>query len=138
MFLFSVACQNNTKQEEVGQEKDAEQLSPREVLYNEVMQVHDEVMPRMSDIMSLSKRLKAVAATEGTDAEKASELRTNLEVAGESMMNWMRNFNPDFENQTSEEAMDYLKIEKERISAVKEGMETAIDQAESFLQSNLE
>ena len=120
------------------QEPAAEPLSPREALYNEVMLVHDEVMPRMSDIMSLSKRLKAVAATEGTDAEKASELRTNLEVAGESMMNWMRNFNPDFENQTSEEAMDYLKIEKERISAVKEGMETAINQAESFLQSKLE
>ncbi len=137
LLLFSLvgaACQNTSNPNEASSDVDVDSLSPREALYSEVMQIHDDVMPKMHDIMSLSKKLKAVKATNESDILEIKNKITDLENAGESMMVWMRNFNPDGGN-TPEEALEYLEGEKEKIKTVKREMEGAIANADSFLQA---
>lgn len=135
LLLLGAACQSNLSQKETtSQEVDADSLSAQEALYGEVMEIHDAVMPRMSDIMSLNKKLKAVQETSNEDSEKLTELATDLESASEGMMNWMRQFNPQIENMDPDEAMRYLNEEKKKITTVKVEMETAIEKADAFLQ----
>jgi len=57
-----------------------------EEAYNSVMQVHDEVMPKINDIQQLKKQLKKV----DIQPELVAELKTRLEAADDGMMDWMK------------------------------------------------
>ena len=67
-----------------------------DLLFQEIMDVHDEVMPKMGKIRNLEKQFRSAALT----SPDATELMRQAEVlasANEAMMNWMRNFNNDFQ-----------------------------------------
>lgn len=68
-----------------------------EALRQEVMGVHDAIMPGVGTLMSLKKRLREQAAqldtTKEADKEKAAAITAaikDLEAADEAMMQWMR------------------------------------------------
>jgi len=122
------------------QKEDGEETVDPETLKDEVMAVHDEVMPKMQDIMRLKKQARSKVDSLATDSisnasqiESMETLISTLEEADETMMNWMRNYRRDFEG-TDEEYVAYLQKEKEAIEAVKEDMFAAIEEAESSLQ----
>ena len=137
-FLFSCqAKQNNESAKPEGYNTSEGKLVVEENgLYKEVMAVHDEVMPLMSEIMALNKKLKEKAANLNNTQEKAEvqEMSSDLEAANEGMMNWMRKFNPNLENMTHQETMDYLRAEKEKIEKVREDMLLAQKSADLYLQ----
>jgi len=67
-------------------------------LYDQVMDIHDEVMPKMNDIYKMRKSLKDSLAN-ASDMSDETKLQINqtilsLDSAGNSMMVWMREFNP--------------------------------------------
>lgn len=135
-LIMNIACQNNLNQkEESSQTVASDSLSAQEILYDEVMEIHDEVMPAMSDIMSLNRQLKIVGDSSARNSEAINQLSARLENASEGMMNWMRNFNPKLETATSEETLNYLEEEKQKIKLVKVEMEQAIEAAEEYLNS---
>lgn len=139
IFLLGVACQSDlSRKENAKEEAGIDSVSAQEELYKEVMVIHDEIMPAMSDIMSLNKKIKSVQKTNPEEADKITELTGILESASEGMMNWMRNFNPKIENMTPEEAARYLEDEKKKITAVKQDMEAAIEKANKFVQDHNE
>jgi protein involved in sex pheromone biosynthesis len=122
------------------QKENSEEAADPETLKDEVMAVHDEVMPKMQDIMRLKKKARSKIDSLATDSvtnadqiESLETLITNLEEADEAMMNWMRSYRRDFEG-TDEEYVVYLQEEKESIAAVKEDMLAAIEEAETSLQ----
>ncbi|MCK6616701.1 MAG: hypothetical protein L6Q51_03580 [Cyclobacteriaceae bacterium] len=104
---------------------------PNKVLYNQVMDIHDEVMPRMDDIMKLKRELKeTVEKSAGLVPEKKKELEQKilqLDSAGKAMMQWMNDFRP--EEYTGEDLREYLESEKERVTKVKQQMLEAIQKA---------
>lgn len=116
---------------------------------NEVFAIHDEVMPKIDDIMKLRKRLKqritsldslkasgSPAATLRTDEEKeqASRLHRNLDVADSLMMDWMSRYNGDtLAKLSSDEALRYLNGQKDQITDVKTKVNASIEQARQFL-----
>lgn len=107
-----------------------------QALYDEVMKVHDEVMPKMDDIYKLKQELKKQMAD---SANLADEKRKTIEAtmlrldsASESMMVWMRNFNPIPDSLGEEKARAYLKEQQEKIKEVKEKMLEAIDEAKEL------
>ncbi|GAB3786129.1 hypothetical protein GCM10028818_49000 [Spirosoma horti] len=116
---------------------------------NEVFAIHDEVMPKIDDIMKLRKQLKnriasldslkasgSAAATLRTDEEKeqASRLHRNLDVADSLMMDWMGHYNGDtLAKLSSDDALRYLNGQKDQISDVKTKVNTSIEQARQFL-----
>jgi hypothetical protein len=104
---------------------------PNKVLYNQVMDIHDEVMPRMEDIVLLKRELKEqLEKSSDLIPEKRKEMEQKiiqLDSAGKAMMDWMNDFQP--EEYTGEELRDYLESEKERVTKVKELMLEAIQKA---------
>lgn len=104
-------------------------------LYKDVMSIHDTLMTQMSNIMTLNKKIKQKAEGNVTGKEKGEidRLSAELEAANESMMNWMRKFNPNLENMSHEETINYLNAEMAKIQEVKTNMEKAQEDAKDFL-----
>lgn len=116
---------------------------------NEVFAIHDEVMPKIDDIMRLRKQLnKRIATLDSADAsgsaagavrsdeekEQARLLSRNLSNADSLMMYWMSHYNGDtLAKLSTEDAMRYLSNQKDQITDVKTKLKTSIDQARQFL-----
>ncbi|WP_080055205.1 viral A-type inclusion protein [Spirosoma aerolatum] len=116
---------------------------------NEVLAIHDEVMPKIDDIMKLKKQLKqritsldslkasgSASATLRTDEEKeqATRLVADLAIADSLMMSWMSHYNGDtLSKLSSEEALNYLAAQKDQITDVKKRVTTSIEQSRQFL-----
>ena len=102
-------------------------------LYDEVMKVHDEVMPKMNDIHKAKQQLKnEITNTPDITEARKTELETiivKLDSASEGMMVWMREFNPPPDSKGVEQARDYLKNEKEKVEKVKKDITEALEKA---------
>ncbi len=98
-------------------------------LYDQVMDIHDEVMPNMGELNRLKRELKdKVENSPNMVDEKRKELEETIlfiESASKSMMVWMREFNP--EEYQGEELTKYLQSEKKRVQQVKETMLDALE-----------
>jgi hypothetical protein len=112
-----------------------EDESGNKALYDEVMNVHDEVMPKMNDIYKLKEELKKrLANSPDISEEKRQHIQNTilrLDSANESMMVWMRNFNPIPDSLGEEKAREYLEQEKEKVGKVKKDVLKAIDDAKA-------
>ena len=116
---------------------------------NDVFAIHDEVMPKIDDVMKLRKQLNqrvtsldsakatgSAAVTLRTDEEKeqARLLSRNLTNADSLMMDWMSRYNGDtLAKLPPDDALRYLSDQKDRITDVKTKLNTSIDQARQFL-----
>lgn len=119
------ACQTSQKEKE------------EKPLMDQVMDVHDAVMPKMGALMKTSKELLAKAKEiVPTDSAKAQELMfiaQEIDLANESMMDWMRHFDPEFEG-TEEEVKDYLLKKKEGIDKVAKAMNDKLEAGKKALE----
>lgn len=119
-----------------------------EQMEKEVLAIHDEVMPRMDEIMSLqSKLVKKMASIDSLQQEgassttlaeqrlKAFELNRQLKTADSLMMNWMYAYRGDSaKGLQPAEAMAYFEKEKEKIIKVKETTNSSIEDVKTFLK----
>ncbi|MEQ8550964.1 MAG: hypothetical protein RIC03_23815 [Cyclobacteriaceae bacterium] len=104
-------------------------------LKDEVMKVHDEVMPKMGALMKAKKQLlkKAETETDSLKTMKYLEVSGQIELANESMMDWMHNYDPNFDG--DEVAMkNYLNEKKKSIDKVKIDMLSALLASEEALK----
>ena len=124
LFLLSLVCSCGQKTQD------------NQALYDEVMKVHDEVMPKMDDIYKLKQELKKQIADSATLAiEKRKTIESailKLDSASENMMVWMRSFNPLPDSLGEEKARAYLEEQQEKIEKVKEEMLEAINAAKEL------
>ena len=99
-------------------------------LWEAVMAVHDEVMPKMGELSSLKKDLKNLPQDSLVQAGI-----TELTLAEDAMWDWMHELRPhdEIEQMAQEEAEAYLTQEKEKISAVKDKMLHSMETAKSLL-----
>jgi len=103
-------------------------------LYEEVMAVHDEVMPKMDDLYKLKRALKEKVASDSLEeAEKANLVQAiaKIDSASEGMMGWMREFDPPKEV-TEDELRSYLEAEMKKVVKVKQDMLSAIENANAL------
>lgn len=128
-LLALASCGENAVKQPV--ETVATENDPTEVLFNEVMQVHDEVMPKMETIQALKMEVEPLTA----EGESAEYVFNELEKADSAMMQWMRDFRVP-ENIDSESKKTYLETEKIKIENVKTMMLNSIEMAEGFLEEN--
>ncbi len=105
----------------------------QKVMIDEVMAIHDEVMPKMDDIMTLKSSLDS-AIKVSPDSVKAKQLYSALDSADNQMMDWMQAYNPDqVKGKSEEEVTKYYADEKAKISSVKELTNKSIEEAKGFL-----
>ena len=113
----------------------------------EVFAIHDEVMPKMGQIMDLRNALSQKIVTidsllkiKNDDSlqqqkDQALTLSNALQQADEGMMNWMHAYNGDsLKALSSDEALKALNAEKTKISQVRDQMLESITKAEAFLK----
>lgn len=95
-----------------------------QVLYNQVMDIHDEVMPFTESLYNISKELKTKqkeAISDSVKMELSSQIRY-LDSVNNMMMDWMRKFNPPTDTSNEETARAYYETELEKIKKVKEAI----------------
>ena len=100
-------------------------------LHSEVMEIHDSVMPKMTDLHSSRKELE-IALKQGADSTKVFNLLQNLDEADELMMVWMDEFKMPADDAEEQLKMDYLFSEKKRISEIKNKIEKSIADVSAF------
>lgn len=111
----------------------------QEKLYDEVMFIHDDVMPKMTNITGLTKELKSKKSKlvdskcefENEDEAKINKVLDRLNVAEEEMWDWMHGFKRPEEG-SHEEIMQYLESEKIKIDNVRQNMLASIRAAETL------
>ncbi len=96
-------------------------------LYDEIMKIHDEVMPKMGNIRKLSKQLKKIEDYQSKDSLVAS--LNDLDNAHESMMDWMAQFKMPKEI-SNEEEIEFLNSQMKSVTVMKNTMLSALDRAE--------
>lgn len=105
----------------------------------QVIAIHDEVMPKMSEIGSLVAALrKKIDTDQGSAVDKKT--MEDLQDAHKSMMEWMQDLGDNFD---SEEILDgkaltpakqtLLDKEEERVKIVKEKINSSIAKAKALL-----
>lgn len=105
----------------------------------EMMKIHDEVMPKTSEIVSLYMLLKKSDPQQITDDELSKEIQDNvfaLEAAEEAMFAWMnelKNLKVLRPQKSHEEITEYLKQETVKIESIKNQMLKVLDDGNAVL-----
>lgn len=133
LFIVAAGCQQKS-----GDDHDHGTAgnSENQALYDEVMQIHDEVMPKMDDLYKAKTALKTrITNNPGiTESEKKvlNDKIALLDSAGEGMMIWMRQFNPLPDDSLGEDkAREYLKSEMQKVKKVKQDIFQALEETKS-------
>jgi hypothetical protein len=106
--------------------------NPNQALYNQVMEIHDEVMPKTGDIYGLKKELqeKLDKTADGKEKEELKQTISLLDSADHAMMDWMHHFNPA-DTTSQEAAREYLESEMEKIKKVKDLVNESLEKAKA-------
>jgi hypothetical protein len=113
---------------------DANSDNPNEALYNQVMDVHDEVMPKMQDLYQLKIDLQEKLKGANLSEEQKQDLQNRIvrvDSVSQLMMEWMHKFDPLPDSADREDAREYLESEMEKIKKVKEAMLETIEKEKS-------
>ncbi|MBC6426157.1 MAG: hypothetical protein GDA51_06750 [Ekhidna sp.] len=115
-ILFVFSCQSD-KRSEVAE------------LKNVVIAIHDEVMPKIGELRRIRRDLMLQAdslkMSDSTGAAALLIAADEIASANEGMMDWMRNYDPEFEG-SDEEVKAYFEDQKIAIQKVKKNMESSL------------
>ena len=114
----------------------------------EVLAIHDEVMPKLNDINALKKQLSAKiteldslqqegvsSTTLAEQRMKALELSQELTTADSLMMDWMHQYRGDSAKALpAGDALVYFRIEKDKILDVQKRTNQSLEAAREFLK----
>lgn len=111
-----------------------------ENLKDEIIAIHDEVMPEMGKLQSLQRDFLGQAEQLGqedslSNKETITQLRDladELEDAYDGMFVWMRQFDTDYGDMTEEEIATYLQGQKEMVEKVNTDIKEALKKAEEY------
>ena|SRR2546430_7094369 len=130
-LIIAISCNKTGKGEHA--KENAPSGNPNQALYDQVMDIHDEVMPKTDEIYRLKKEIQdKVAKSPDMVADRKKELGQiihELDSADHSMMDWMHKFNPLPDSADQEKAREYLENEMERIKKVRELINGSIQKA---------
>lgn len=128
LLIFVQACGNKQVEENKTQRE-------------QVIAVHDEVMPKMGQLKSLEKaalqKAEELQNSETPDQAKIDELKNlacQLNLAYEGMFVWMRQYNTEDGEKTPEEVKVYLDEQLVLVSKVNEDIKAALAKAEVLLK----
>jgi small-conductance mechanosensitive channel len=105
----------------------------------EALEIHDEVMPKMGELRRTRKDLmlqaNSLVDADSVRAQLLMAASDEIAAANESMMNWMRNYDPDFDG-TEDEQLDYFQKQKVSIEEVKKIMNESLVRGKEVLGVN--
>ncbi len=140
-LVFS--CQNQPKDNAQDEPYSKEELAIQDALWDQVMALHDEVMPEMSTINQLTQDLTPFLESETMEKpllEKVNNTLKALEAGEESMFTWMnelQQLGALRNGKSHEDIVNYLNGELNKMTTVKEKMTSSISTAQALLSELL-
>lgn len=117
------------------------QNNDAEVLHNEIMDIHDEVMPKTSEIAYLYLAFRKKVETDSTiSLDQKMELlkqADDLEKAEDEMMVWMNDYIPPHKMKTSKnniQIIAYLQEQKKIISNIKVHTDASLASGKKWME----
>lgn len=110
LFVFT-ACQQNATKEAVKHQQ----------LSEEAIKIHDEIMPQIAHFDRTTVKIDSIlAATKDTAVVSSlTVLKTNLELATDNMMTWMKDYAPDSTDAAYQQSeLDKVKVMKKQFQDV--------------------
>ncbi|MEN8816109.1 MAG: hypothetical protein ABF274_04465 [Nonlabens sp.] len=138
-MLTLTSCKNEATAEENAL---ATQIEAYDALMTEAMEVHDEIMPKMGELMELKGEITEKAeAGELSDQTAISSTAEELKASHDGMMTWMKDYSEKFPygdpSPETKEAIDkkmpVLEQEVEEIKNLRDKTMQAIDNAKALL-----
>jgi hypothetical protein len=133
LLMVNFACQQKPVDDHDAEAEDVVETSGNQELYNEVMKIHDEVMPKMENIhrakQEIREKIEKSPNLSSVERIELDAMIARLDSAGESMMIWMREFNPLPDSLGEEKARAYLENEIERVKKVRANILEALEAA---------
>ena len=126
------------------QDKPSEEAVAFDSKMKETIQIHDDVMPKMSEINSLISQLEAKKAeleeAEELDQEQINLLDltiTNLKEAHDLMMSWMKNFSNTFSRSEINDGLTTTDMDsiKAKLKTLEAQYKSAESMKEAIIQS---
>ncbi|MCL6273989.1 hypothetical protein M3P19_08210 [Muricauda sp. 2012CJ35-5] len=118
-------------------EKEKEVEGPSQM--EQVMAIHDEVMPKMSTLGKLVGELNTKIDTTEMGLKYEAAMK-DLQAAHNSMMDWMKGFGDRFDSDEilngkalSDEKQKWLDLEEVKVKDLKEQINSSIANAEALL-----
>lgn len=115
--------------------------SESEILRNEVIAVHDEVMPKMGMLQSLQRQALDKASEleqeNPVDSAKVMEYKAvayDLDHAYDAMFDWMHQYRSKDGEQTPEQIKEYLEEQMVLVTKVNVEVKAALEKAEKLLK----
>ena len=122
------------------EDKKSDEAFPETSKMEEVMAIHDEVMPEMSTIGKLVSELKPKADSTETGMKYTKAMK-DLQDSHKAMMDWMRGFGNRFDSdeilngkELTDQKRIWLDEEEEKVKALREQIYSSIDQAQKLLE----
>lgn len=109
------------------------QKKANDALKDEVIAIHDEVMPHMGTLKNYQKQVEkriAQADSLGISPEELAELKSmagDLGNAFEGMFVWMRQFKASYDDMTADQVRDYLIEQKLAVEKVNEDIKKSME-----------
>ncbi|GAB5552405.1 MAG: hypothetical protein Sapg2KO_19960 [Saprospiraceae bacterium] len=131
-LVLSIMFSCTSAEEKTEEKTETEVKSPIEIAWDEVMVVHDEVMPKMSELSRLKKQLRQ-------DSMKHADLIATITKAEDGMWDWMHQLTPlkTIKTMPEAEAKATLDQEMSSITEVKRLMLESIETANMELQKTM-
>ncbi|WP_375582979.1 hypothetical protein [Cyclobacterium xiamenense] len=115
------------------------------ILKEQVIAIHDEVMPEIGTLRSRQKKLEEKAdslmqeaGTQESDGQVQELLAAaqSCEAAYDGMFVWMRQFESEYEDMTEEEVRMYLEDQMQKVERVKQDIQSALTRSDALLNAN--
>lgn len=130
VFFFLSACETDKKES-------------NEILKQEVIAIHDEVMPKMDelkklkkDILQKSSEMSADSLAMSGEIQRLNAISADLDSAFEGMFVWMRQFKSSYDEMTQEEIETYLLDQKIKVQEVNDEIKASIAAAKLELEKS--
>ncbi|PZD77600.1 hypothetical protein [Mesonia sp. K7] len=129
--LLLIACQ----EEKSNLEKEHEKA------LQEVLDVHDEAMPKMGELSGLISELEQKIEEDSTQVQLV-KAKTNLQAAHDNMMSWMKDFaerfpdvynDKDYTDEELKAQLKLLEVEKDEVNAMRDFVFASIADAKRVL-----
>lgn len=124
--------------------KEAKKTPEGPTQMEQVMAIHDEVMPKMGKLGKLVGQLKSKVDTTEVGQQYEAAMK-DLQEANTAMMDWMRDFGDKFDSdeilngkELTKEKQQWLDEEEEKVKIVKEKINGSIERAETLLAQTKE
>jgi hypothetical protein len=120
-----------------------ESSSDPKVLEDQLMSIHDEVMPKLNDMQELSAQLRKIKAQVPENSEGKivppdglDEVMDNLKLAEQGMWDWMKQYHDQRDSIPTDQLKPFLDHQMELLKSVQNGVNTSISKAQEWLKAN--